>query len=244
MGIRCHYEVLEVSRDAQDDELKKAYRKLALRWHPDKNADQLEEATERFKEIQAAYAVLSDAHERSWYDAHRDAILRGGSGVSGGGGAGDDDDVDGVDLWAYFSSSAYSGFGDDDGGFYAVYGKVFGDLAQEEARHVEARRPPFGSAGSPWTVVREFYAWWEGFSTQRSCAGADKYDTRTAPNRQIRRAMEKENNKLRAEARKKVNECVRQLVAYVKKRDRRVAEHNAQQELERAEKAAKIAEVR
>ena len=56
---KCHYEILSVERDVNDDDLKKAYRKLALKWHPDKNADNLEEATERFKEIQASYAVLS-----------------------------------------------------------------------------------------------------------------------------------------------------------------------------------------
>ncbi len=67
-------------------------------------------ATERFKEIQSAYAVLSDKHERSWYDQHRDAILRGGSGVAG------DADADGSEsadpasnLWFYFTAAAYSG---------------------------------------------------------------------------------------------------------------------------------------
>ena len=63
-ALRCHYEVLGVARDADEDELKKAYRKLALKWHPDKNADQMEMATEKFKEIQSAYAVLSDRREQ------------------------------------------------------------------------------------------------------------------------------------------------------------------------------------
>ena len=73
--------------------------------------------------------------------------------------------------------------------------------------------------------MKAFYGQWEAFGTQRSCAAADKYDTRAAPNRQVRRAMEKENNKMRAEAKRKVNECVRNLVAYVKKRDKRVLAH-------------------
>ena len=47
--MRCHYDVLQVSRDATDSELKKAYRKMALEWHPDKNQARLEEAEERFK---------------------------------------------------------------------------------------------------------------------------------------------------------------------------------------------------
>ena len=52
---------LGVSKTATDDEIKKAYRKLALKWHPDKNQDKKEEATEKFKTICEAYEVLSDA---------------------------------------------------------------------------------------------------------------------------------------------------------------------------------------
>ena len=55
--MRCHYEVLEVARDASSDDIKKAYKKLALRWHPDKNIGNEEEATERFKEISQAFNV-------------------------------------------------------------------------------------------------------------------------------------------------------------------------------------------
>jgi DnaJ family protein A protein 5 len=243
--VRCHYEVLEVARDVSDDELKKTYRKLALKWHPDKNQDNEEEATERFKEIQNSYAVLSDPQERSWYDAHRDSILRGGSGTAsnkkdGGGGT----DEEAFDLWAFFSTSAYSGFGDSSDSFYSVYAKVFADLAADEARHGEARRPPFGSSKSNWTAVREFYGWWEGFCTMRPCASADLYDTRTAPNRQVRRAMEKENDKARSELRRKLNDVVHKLVAYVKKRDRRVQAHKEEEEAERTAKAARAAEER
>ena len=55
--MRCHYEVLEIERDASSDDIKKAYRKLALRWHPDKNVGREEEATEKFKEISQAFNV-------------------------------------------------------------------------------------------------------------------------------------------------------------------------------------------
>jgi DnaJ family protein A protein 5 len=57
-------------------QIRKSYRRLALRWHPDKNVGNEEEATARFKEITAAHTVLSDPQERQWYDDHRDAILR------------------------------------------------------------------------------------------------------------------------------------------------------------------------
>lgn len=77
--MKCHYEILGVDQDATDDDLKKSYRKLALKWHPDKNPDNAEEAKKQFQLIQAAYEVLSDPQERAWYDKHRDAILLGGN---------------------------------------------------------------------------------------------------------------------------------------------------------------------
>ncbi|XP_063925294.1 dnaJ homolog subfamily B member 6 isoform X1 [Zophobas morio] len=63
-----YYKVLEVSKNATTAEIKKAYRKLALKWHPDKNQDNIEEATKKFKEISEAYEVLSDDSKRKIYD--------------------------------------------------------------------------------------------------------------------------------------------------------------------------------
>jgi curved DNA-binding protein len=67
MAKRDYYEVLGVSRNAKEDEIKKAYRKLALKYHPDRNKGN-KEAEERFKEINEAYAVLSDKEKRQQYD--------------------------------------------------------------------------------------------------------------------------------------------------------------------------------
>ncbi|XP_023246143.1 dnaJ homolog subfamily B member 6 [Copidosoma floridanum] len=63
-----YYNVLEVTRTATNGEIKKAYRKLALKWHPDKNPDNLEESNQRFKEISEAYEVLIDDAKRRRYD--------------------------------------------------------------------------------------------------------------------------------------------------------------------------------
>lgn len=64
-----YYKILEVSRNASVADIKKAYRRLALKWHPDKNPDNQDEATKKFKEISEAYEVLSDEKKRkvnSW----------------------------------------------------------------------------------------------------------------------------------------------------------------------------------
>ncbi|XP_072385125.1 dnaJ homolog subfamily B member 6-B isoform X1 [Diabrotica undecimpunctata] len=64
-----YYRVLEVPKTATTSEIKKAYRKLALKWHPDKNPDNMDEATKKFKEISEAYEVLSDDSKRKIYDS-------------------------------------------------------------------------------------------------------------------------------------------------------------------------------
>src|SRR5215218_5887766 len=70
---RDYYDVLGVARTASDDEIKKAYRKLALQFHPDRN--KAPEATERFKEATEAYQVLSDSEKRSMYDRYGHAAF-------------------------------------------------------------------------------------------------------------------------------------------------------------------------
>lgn len=64
--MKCHYEVLCIERAASASDIKKAYRRLALQWHPDKNLENLVEAKEHFQLVQNAYEVLSDPQERSW----------------------------------------------------------------------------------------------------------------------------------------------------------------------------------
>ena len=72
----CYYELLGVEPTASDIEIKKAYRLKALQLHPDKNSHDVEGANARFILINAAYEVLSDPQERSWYDSHKAQILR------------------------------------------------------------------------------------------------------------------------------------------------------------------------
>jgi molecular chaperone DnaJ len=79
MAKRDYYEVLGVSKNASDDEIKKAYRKLAIKYHPDKNPGN-KEAEEKFKEINEAHDVLSDKQKRARYDQFGHAGVNGGAG--------------------------------------------------------------------------------------------------------------------------------------------------------------------
>ncbi len=101
MAKRDLYEVLGVNRDASEDELKKAYRKLAMKYHPDRNPDN-KETEEKFKEAKEAYEILTDANKRAAYDRY------GYDGVNpqmGGGGGG----------------QGFDGFAD-------AFGDIFGDI--------------------------------------------------------------------------------------------------------------------
>ncbi|KAG0454858.1 hypothetical protein HPP92_024150 [Vanilla planifolia] len=82
-----YYKILQVDRNAKDDDLKKAYRKLAMKWHPDKNPDNKKEAEAKFKQISEAYEVLSDPQKRAIYDQYGEEGLKGGVPPPGAGGA-------------------------------------------------------------------------------------------------------------------------------------------------------------
>ncbi|OAD56790.1 DnaJ like protein subfamily C member 21 [Eufriesea mexicana] len=222
--MKCHYEVLEIPRNASDDNIKKAYKRLALKWHPDKNLNNPEEAKEQFQLIQQAWEVLSDPNERTWYDNHREAILKGGIGK--------DYKDDSIDLFQYFSPTCFKGYGDDEKGFYTVYRNVFEKLTAEDMEFTKEEDfeevPGFGDSQSSYEeVVHNFYAYWQSYNTKRSFTWLDAYDVRDAPNRRIARLIGKENKKIRDKAKKERNEQIRNLIAFIRKRDKRVQVHIA-----------------
>ena len=144
--------------------------------------------------------VLSDPQERTWYDNHREEILRGAQGEKL--------DEDGMDVFQYCTSSSYSGFGDNDKGFYAVYSEVLNTTAAEDAEFMsgsdkEEDIPLFGKSGDGYEmVVGPFYAYWSVYTTIRSYSWLDTYDTRQGENRWVKRKMEQENKKIQDEKRK------------------------------------------
>jgi molecular chaperone DnaJ len=100
---RDYYEVLGVERNAPESEISRAYRKLAIKYHPDSNPND-DEATRQFKEIAEAYEVLSDAQKRHAYDRYGHAAFQG---ASGGGGAGGFYDVG--DIFGDFFDNIFGG---------------------------------------------------------------------------------------------------------------------------------------
>lgn len=238
--MKCHYEVLNVSRDATGHDIKSAYRRLALQWHPDKNLDNLQEAKEQFLSIQNAYEVLSDAQERAWYDNHREQLLRG---------AGGSYNDNSLDVFRYFSPSCYKGFDDDPQGFYGVYSEVFSKLTSEEADHLEdpediKKIPQFGNSTTPYEQINEFYAYWMSFATNKSFVWLDQFEISQGDNRRVIKLMEKENNKIRQKARKERNEEIRRLVSFVRRKDRRVILHNKLLQEKAEENKRRIEQIR
>jgi molecular chaperone DnaJ len=108
MAKRDYYDVLGVNRDTSDEDIKKSYRKLAMKWHPDRNPDN-KDAEEKFKEAKEAYEVLSDSQKRAAYDAYGHAGVDP-SAAAGAGGAG-------------------AGFGGFANAFGDIFGEIFGQAA-------------------------------------------------------------------------------------------------------------------
>ncbi|KAL4424051.1 hypothetical protein ABPG75_001352 [Micractinium tetrahymenae] len=170
---RDFYAILGVKKDATEEELKKAYRKLALKWHPDRNRDKVEEATEKFKEVSEAYDVLSDAQKREIYDAYGEEGLKGGApppgaaegagfaGFPGGGGGGGgggayhvDDETARRIFEGLFGSGMFGGMGGMGGGMGSGGAggggprvRVFQSGQRKRRRGPEDGERPGGSGG-------------------------------------------------------------------------------------------------
>ena len=222
--------------------IRRAYKRKALELHPDRNFNDTENATRRFAEVQTAYEIISDPQERAWYDSHRDAILSGEDDVAGteptdrsGGGHTSANAI--FALMSRFNSSV--SMDDTSTGFFGILNEFFDQLAAEETAACQwagipwTDYPPFGKAKDDYnSVAKPFYNEWSGFSTKKTFSWRDKYRLQEAPDRRVRRLMEKENKKFRDEGIREFNDAVLSLVAFVKKRDPRYVP-NTQSEAER-----------
>ncbi|MCQ2282418.1 MAG: molecular chaperone DnaJ [Bacteroidales bacterium] len=124
MAKKDYYEVLGVGRNATADELKKAYRKLALQYHPDRNPGD-KEAEEKFKEAAEAYDVLSNPEKKAKYDQFGHAAFEGGAGGYGGG-------MDMNDIFSHFGDIFGDLFGG--GGGFGGFGGFGGSASGRRAR--------------------------------------------------------------------------------------------------------------
>lgn len=123
MSKRDYYEVLGVPKDASDAEIKKAFRQLAIKYHPDKNRDNPKEAEEKFKEVNEAYSVLSNKQKRAQYDQFGpDAFQNGNAAGAGGFGGGQ-------------GFGGFGGFGGGQGfgGFEDIFDSFFGGQGNRQA---------------------------------------------------------------------------------------------------------------
>ncbi|KIK63210.1 hypothetical protein GYMLUDRAFT_41536 [Collybiopsis luxurians FD-317 M1] len=243
-----YYQLLEVEETATADEIKRSFRRLALLHHPDKNKDDVEGATKRFAELQQAYEVLSDEQERAWYDSHKASLapepddetvyedIRKGAPPS----RARDRGLTVRHLTRFFDATVWKEFGDDGDGFFAIYRNLFARLEAEEklASDDQVHLPSFGYSHWPWapknkgeeaTAARTFYNAWINFTTAKDFAWSDSWNISEAPDRRVRRLMEKDNKKARDDARRDFNDTVRSLAKFLRKRDPRYKAHLARQ---------------
>lgn len=163
-----YYDILGVSKDASPEEVKKAYRKMAVQWHPDKHqGDDKEAAEKRFKEINEAYQILSDAKKRQAYDQFgKSAFSPGGAAGAqanpfGGGFAG------GPFNYTYTTNSA--NFGDYDfGDPFEIFEQFFGGSSPFSSRGGRAKRVP------RYTISIDFEDAYRGVEKQVSIEGSKR----------------------------------------------------------------------
>lgn len=210
------YELLGVTPDADDTQLKKSYRKKALELHPDRNINNVEEATVKFANVQAAYAILTDPIEREWYDKRHatgkydtyDANITSASDVR----QATSEQLSKLPNLEYTTITAY-----------------FQKLKHEEQEAAFSQgiampsivldSPDFGNRSENWAQAKQFYDMWQTFATVKDFSWEDIYPLHNAQDRKTKRKFEQENKKIREAAKREYNAAIRQAVVLLKQND-------------------------
>lgn len=150
MATKDYYEILGVSKSASGDEIKKAYRKLALEYHPDRNKGK--DAGEKFKEVTKAYEVLSDSTKRQQYDQLGHAAFEQGGGQGPFGGA---------------QGGPFGGFGGAQSGQYGPFSYSYTTDEGFSARGGPASGWDFGGFSDPFEIFEQFFGGGSSSARQR-----------------------------------------------------------------------------
>ena len=161
---KCYYEVLGLQKPSNEDEVRKAYKKMALKWHPDKNPDNQKEAEEKFKEVGEAYAVLSDKNKKEVYDRYGHEGLEPGKGSSAGPGGAHGFPGFGAGFSFHSAQDLFDnlftdGFFDDDDDFF---GSAFG-RKKSSGKSKGKARDPFGAFGGFGSAFDDDFGAFGGF---------------------------------------------------------------------------------
>ncbi|CAE6406454.1 unnamed protein product [Rhizoctonia solani] len=192
--------------------------------------------------------VLSDEQERAWYDSHRASMgpTLGGEDVFEDIVSSDgkpfkarprDPGMTTPQLFHFFDATLATSMDDSKYGFFTIYRGLFDRLAAEEAawstlNGETIEYPSFGDANTSWVAATKqkgdeslyasmFYRAWTSFSTAKDFSWYDSWNIAEAPDRRVRRLMERDNKKARDDAKKEYNETVRTLALFLRKRDPR-----------------------
>ncbi|KAG6900591.1 hypothetical protein C0993_008309 [Termitomyces sp. T159_Od127] len=251
-SVPDYYELLEVDENAAADEIKRSFRRLALIHHPDKNKDDVEGATKRFAALQQAYEASSPVpggyhnlneisspgtQRRTMPEPDAETVyqdIRKGAPPP----RARDRGLTSRHLSRFLDASLWTGFDDGPDSFFTLYRNLFERLGAEEALFsADLDYPSFGYSTWTWTgasnddqeAVKSFYAAWINFATVKDFTWSEQWNLNEAPDRRVKRLMEKDNKKARDDARREYNDTIRSLAKFLRKRDPRYKSHIARQ---------------